>query len=83
MNINENLLHQAAARFIKGHDINISIKGSDIQLETLQDLLNVSKDLMTELNKETYNSEKIIELTQQKKKLTKKFQNISGIKWKL
>ena len=27
MNINENLLHQAAARFIKGHDINIDHAG--------------------------------------------------------
>lgn len=83
MNINENLLHKVAARFIKGYDVNINIKGSEIQLETLQNLLNVSKDLMIELNKESYDSEKIIALTQEKKTLTKKFQNISGIKWKL
>ena len=48
MNINESLLHQIAARFIIGHDINVNIKGSEIQLESLHDLLNVSKDLLQE-----------------------------------
>ena len=62
MNINENMLHQVAARFIKGHDINVNINGSKIQLETLNDLLNVSKDLLTELNKKEYDADKIIEI---------------------
>jgi hypothetical protein len=83
MNINESLLHQIAARFIIGHDINVNIKGSEIQLESLHDLLNVSKDLLQELNKEEYDSDVIIETIEKKKKLTKKFQNVSGIKWKL
>jgi len=83
MNINENMLHQVAARFIKGHDINVNINGSKIQLETLNDLLNVSKDLLTELNKKEYDADKIIEILKTKKQLTKKFQNITGINWKL
>ena len=83
MNINENLLHQVAARFIKGKDININISGSEIQLETLQDLLNVSKELMTELKKNNPNVDYIIDLTNKKKHLTKRFQNTTGIRWKL
>ena len=83
MNINENLLHQVAARFIKGKDINVNISGSEIQLEALQDLLNVSKELMTELKKNSPNVDHIIDLTNKKKQLTKRFQNITGIRWKL
>lgn len=83
MNINENLLHQVAARFIKGKDINIDIKGTSIQLETLQQLLNVSKELMNELNSNTRDVDKIVEIINNKKQLTRKFQNITGIEWKL
>ena len=109
MNINENMLHQVAARFIKGKDIEIDIKGTALQLETLQNLLNVSKELMNELNSSTRNVEKVVEiltthyieeaedladrvgfinngkisLIENKKQLTKKFQNITGIEWKL
>lgn len=83
MNINENLLHQVAARFIKGKDIDVNIKGSEVQLEALQDLLNTSKDLMSELKKSNPNVDTIIELTNKKKQLTKRFQNITGIKWNL
>ena len=83
MNINENLLHQVAARFIKGKDIDVNISGSEIQLEALQDLLNVSKELMTELKKNSPDVDYVIELTNKKKQLTKRFQNITGIRWKL
>lgn len=83
MNINENLLHQVAARFIKGKDIDIDIKGTSIQLETLQQLLNVSKELMNELNSNTRDVDKIVEIINNKKQLTQKFQNITGIEWKL
>lgn len=83
MNINENKLHQIAARFISGLDIDADIKGSNLQIETLSDLLKVSKELMTELNKNTKSLDKVLVLTERKKQLTKKFQNITGIKWKL
>jgi len=83
MNINENLLHQIAARFIKGQDISVNISGSDIQLEVLQNLLNVSKDLMTELNKKDCDIDLAIDMIHKKKDLTKRFQNVTGIKWKL
>jgi len=83
MNINENLLHQVAARFIKGKDIDVNISGSEVQLEALQDLLNVSKELMTELKKNSPDVDYVIDLTNKKKQLTKRFQNITGIRWKL
>lgn len=83
MNINENLLHQVAARFIKGYNIDIEISGSEVQLEALQNLLNTSKELMQEVKKQNPNIDKVIELTQNKKEQTKIFQNLSGIRWKL
>lgn len=83
MNINENILHQVAARFIKGENIEVDIKGSEIQIETLHKLLTVSKNLMLELNKKNNNIDSIINMLHEKKELTRKFQNISGITWKL
>jgi hypothetical protein len=83
MNINESLLHQIASRFIKEYEVEVEIKGSDIQLEVLHDLLNTSKNLMTELNRENPNIDDIFEMLHEKKELTRKFQNITGIEWKL
>lgn len=83
MNINESLLHQIAARFIKEYEVEVEVKGSTIQLEVLHDLLNTSKKLMTELNNKNANIDNIVEMLHEKKELTKKFQNITGIAWKL
>lgn len=83
MNINENLLHQIAAKYIKNQDIRVEIKGTELQTETLKNLLSVSKNLMTEMNKEEYNIDLVIDMIHEKKELTKIFQNITGITWKL
>lgn len=83
MNINENLLHQIAAKFIKDQDIQVEIKGTALQIETLEKLLNTSRNLMTEMCKEDYNIDLVIDMLHEKKELTKKFQNITGIAWKL
>lgn len=83
MNINENLLHQIAAKFIKDQDIQVEIKGTALQIETLENLLNTSRNLMTEMCKEDYDIDLVIDMIHEKKELTKKFQNITGIAWKL
>ena len=82
MNIDENILHQVAARYIAGKPIEMQISGTDLQLESLQELLDVSKSLKESLDKND-NFEKSMELLKQKKQLTKRFQDITGIEWKL
>jgi hypothetical protein len=83
MNINENLLHQIAAKFIKDEDIQVEIKGTALQIKTLENLLNTSRNLMTEVCKKDYDIDLVIDMIHEKKELTKKFQNITGIAWKL
>lgn len=83
MNINENLLHQIAAKFIEGQDIQAEIKGTNLQLEALRSLLDISKNLLSELCKKEYNIDLVIDMIHEKKNLTKRFQDLSGITWKL
>lgn len=78
----ENILHQAAARFISGKDIDIEINGSKKQLECLEKLLETSKKLKKVLD-ESENIDEAIELLHIKKELTKEFQNLTGVTWRL
>tara|TARA_B100001057_G_C22487917_1_gene809035 strand:- start:90 stop:338 length:249 start_codon:yes stop_codon:yes gene_type:complete len=82
MKINENVLHQVAARYIAGHPIEMEIKGTDLQLECFKSLLDVSRQLKICLD-ENKDLEKSLFLVREKKELTRQFQNISGIEWKL
>ena len=82
LNIKENVLHQVAARYIAGKDIEIEINGSKIQLECFENLLNVSKELKETLDRQK-NLDKVVKLMEEKKNLTKEFQNLTGIMWKL
>lgn len=82
LNIKENVLHQVAARYISGKDINIEINGSKVQLECFEKLLNTSKQLKEVLDKQN-NLDKAVQLMEEKKALTKEFQNLTGITWKL
>ena len=82
MNINKDLLHIVAARYISNKESSLEIKGSKIQLECLYNLLETSKKLKESLDKKT-DIEEIVSLIEDKKRLTKKFQNITGIEWYL
>ena len=82
LNIKENVLHQVAARYIAGKDIKIEINGSKIQLECFENLLNVSRELKETLDRQK-NLDKVVKLMEEKKNLTKEFQNLTGIMWKL
>ena len=82
LNIKENVLHQVAARYISGKDINIEINGSKVQLECFEKLLNTSRQLKEVLDKQN-NLDKAVQLMEEKKALTKEFQNLTGITWKL
>ncbi len=75
-------LHQVAANYIVGNDIEAELSGERIQLETFQNLLDASKKLRESLYKEN-SLDRVLELADQKKFFTKKFQDLTGIEWKL
>ena len=75
-------LHQVAANYIVGNDIEAELSGERIQLETFQNLLDASKKLRESLYKAN-SLDRVLELADQKKFFTKKFQDLTGIEWKL
>ena len=78
----EQLLHEIAAAYISGKDIEVDIKGSTLQLECFQQLLESSKRLKNLLDEGTDLTSIKLELNT-KKNLTKRFQNLTGVTWKL
>lgn len=78
----EQLLHEIAAKYIKGQNIDIDINGSELQLECFQQLLESSRRLKILLEEEASLTE-IQRTANEKKNLTKRFQNLTGITWKL
>ena len=78
----EQLLHEIAAAYISGKDIDVNIKGSTLQLECFQQLLESSKRLKNLLDEGTDLTSIKLELNT-KKSLTKRFQNLTGVTWKL
>jgi hypothetical protein len=75
-------LHRIAANYIVGEDIEVEINGKGPQVKALKELLDVSKTLKEQLDKKE-NLDTVIETIELKRKLTKKFQNLSGITWRL
>lgn len=78
----ESMLHYIAAKYIIGEDINVSINANDAQIDCLYELLNISKKLKETLD-EQKDFDEVKVLVKQKKRLTNKFQSLTGIKWRL
>ena len=78
----EELLHKIAASYIMGENINVSINANSAQIDCLQELLEISKKLKEVLD-EQQDYEKACILAKQKKYIANKFQNITGITWRL
>lgn len=83
MKKNDLVIHNIASKFILGENINIEIKGKRNQLECLNKLLDVSKNLYESLQKDNQSLNHIMSLIEEKKQLSDTFYEISGIKWKL
>ena len=82
MNQKEKLLHNIAAKYIMNEDVNIELNGNYAEMKCLQQLLEISRQLKVSLdNDEPLN--KVIALLREKKNITKKFENLSGITWRL
>ena len=76
-----NKLHKIAAQFILEKDINIQIKGSEKFVKCYSSLLSESRNLYNAIKEG--NLDKIISCTELKKDSAKKFEEVSGITWRL
>jgi hypothetical protein len=82
MNQKEIYLHNIAARFILDESLDLEITGKPAEIDALHNLLIVSKSLKEALDNNK-NIETISKLLEEKKVLTKKFEEISNITWRL
>lgn len=82
MNKKELLLHNIAAKYILGENVDIELEGKTAEINALISLLETSKELRNALIKEE-KLEKISLLLEKKKQLTKNFEEISNIIWRL
>ena len=82
MNKKEMFLHNIAARYIIGEDVDIELNGKYAELVCLKELLDISKKLKTSLDEDrSFNT--IISILEEKKKITSKFESLTGITWRL
>jgi hypothetical protein len=82
MKKNDLKIHNIAAKYILGENIETSIKGDKEQLKCLSGLLESSKKLYSSLD-ENKNLDEILKIIEEKKVLADKFFVLTGIKWKL
>tara|TARA_A200000159_G_C7276131_1_gene319449 strand:- start:650 stop:898 length:249 start_codon:yes stop_codon:yes gene_type:complete len=82
MNIKSHVLHQIAANYIVGQNLNVEIKGNEEQKKCFKNLLETSRELKIMLDTQVSINE-VTNLINKKKKLTEEFQNLTGITWKL
>lgn len=78
----ELFLHNVAAKFIIGENLDLELEGKDIEIDTFYDLLVTSKNLKEALDN-NQSIESISKLLEQKKVLTRKFQDLTNINWML
>tara|TARA_B000000557_G_scaffold239679_1_gene217973 strand:- start:101 stop:352 length:252 start_codon:yes stop_codon:yes gene_type:complete len=78
----EKLLHNIAAKYIMSEDIDIELTGRPAEMDCLVSLLEVSKRLKIQLD-EGASMKAINKTLAEKKELTKKFENLSGLNWRL
>jgi hypothetical protein len=78
----ELLLHNIAARFIVGENIDLELEGNPKELHSLYELLLVSRELKKSLD-EGKDIDKISKLLEEKKIKTREFQEVSNIVWRL
>ena len=81
-NKKEILLHNIAARYINNENIDIELNGKLAELSCLKELLNISKKLKVSLDNDSSFNE-IISIIEEKKVITKKFESLTGITWRL
>lgn len=78
----EMLLHNIAARYIVSEDVDIELNGSPAEMKCFVALLEVSKKLKIQLD-DNASLKEINKTLLEKKETTIKFENLSGIPWRL
>lgn len=78
----EKILHYVGAKFILGESVSFKLNGEEAQLVVFSDLLQVSKSLKECLDK-SRDIDTISQLIDKKRQLTKEFQSLTGIVWRL
>jgi acid stress-induced BolA-like protein IbaG/YrbA len=78
----EKLIHNIAAKYIAGKEVDIQLEGNHYEIVALHDLLEVSRKLYVKLNENTSLNE-IQQILIEKKELTGKFESLTGIIWRL
>lgn len=79
----EKLIHNIASKYISGKEIDVELEGNTHEIKCLLSLLESSKKLYTMLNDDYSSLEEINEVLQEKKQITKKFESLTGIIWRL
>lgn len=75
-------IHNIAARYILGENIETAIKGDKEQLKCLSNLMEASRNVYEKLNEEKVDLNNILEMIEEKKVIADKFFKLTGIKWK-
>lgn len=78
----ELFLHNIAAKFIIGENLDLELEGKDIEIDTFYNLLITSRNLKEALDN-NHSVESISKLLETKKDLTRQFQNLTNITWML
>jgi hypothetical protein len=78
----ELLLHNIAAKYIANEEIDIELDGKQSELSCLKELLDISKKLKEILDSNS-SLDNIIKVIEEKKSITKKFESLTGITWRL
>ena len=82
INEKELFLHNVAAKYIIGENVQVELDGSYAELVCLKELLDISKELKKSLD-EDCSFDSIIDLMHKKKDVTSKFESLTGITWRL
>ena len=83
MNKREKLLHKIAAKYISNESIDVELTGASAEMDCLLELLNVSKKLKNVLDDDNKSLEEAYAVIEEKKEITQKFINLTGINWSL
>ena len=83
INKREKLVHNIAAKYILGENVDVELTGNKYEMECFVNLLEVSKLLYKKLNDKNASLQEINKFLQEKKDLTKRFESLSGITWRL
>ena len=79
----EKLLHNIAAKYIMEEAVDIKLSGSSAEIDCLYELLEVSKKLKNTLDNKRSTLKEIQAVLENKKEITRKFINLTGINWSL